>query len=111
MKMLNPYLIVTFIVFTTVGADYFLKVSSGMTQSFVSPQFWIGASLYSVTAAGWMLAMKHLSLATIGVYYSILTILFLTILGVFVFKESVTLREFIGIALAIASISLMTKFN
>lgn len=108
---MNPNIVVTFIVFTTVAADYFLKVSAERSDSFSTFQFWLGAGLYSVTAAGWMLAMKHLSLATIGVYYSVLTILLLTFLGVFVFKEAISIREGIGIALALASISLMTKFT
>lgn len=107
---MNAYIVVTLIVATTVAADCLLKISAGKPESFATPQFWVGSALYSVTAAGWMLAMKHLSLASIGVYYSVLTILLLTLLGALVFKEPLSLREGIGIALAIASIAFMSKF-
>lgn len=108
---MNPYFVVTIIVLATVTADYFLKISADKSHSFATAQFWMGSLLYGISAAGWMLAMKHLPLATIGVYYSVLTLLLLTFLGVFVFKETLSLREGLGIAFALASISLMTKFH
>lgn len=108
---MHSYLIVTVIVLATVAADYFLKLAADRTDSFSAPTLWIGTLLYAITAGGWMLAMKHLPLATIGVYYSVLTILLLTFLGVVVFKENLSLREGFGIAFALASISLMTKFH
>lgn len=108
---MHSYFIVTVIVFATVAADYLLKLAADRSDSFAASTFWIGALLYAITAGGWMLAMKHLPLATIGVYYSVLTLLLLTFLGVVVFKETLTLREAFGIAFALASISLMTKFH
>lgn len=108
---MNAYFIVTIIVITTVTGDYFLKLSSESNRSFYEWRFWLGATLYTVTAAGWMLAMKNLPLATIGVYYSVLTILLLTGLGVFVFREALSVREMLGIVLALASLGLMAKFS
>jgi drug/metabolite transporter (DMT)-like permease len=74
-----------------------LKIASGQDAPFTSFEFWAGAILYMLTAAGWMLAMKHLSLATIGVFYSIPTLFLLTSLGVLVFRETLTLRDVAGI--------------
>jgi drug/metabolite transporter (DMT)-like permease len=54
--------------------------------------------------------MKHFSLATLGVYYSVSTILFLAVLGVFVFGEKLTSYEIVGIGGAIASLLLLWRF-
>jgi multidrug transporter EmrE-like cation transporter len=108
---MSAYLVVSLIVVVTVVGDYFLKLSANEIDSFRTWQFWLGAALYPLTAAGWMIAMKHLPLATIGVYYSVLTILLLTALGVFVFRETLTGRELLGIGLALTSLGLMAKFS
>lgn len=108
---MSAYVVVTIIVVVTVFADYFLKLSADRMSSFTTWQFWLAAALYPITAAGWMLAMKSLPLATIGVYYSVLTILLLTGLGVFVFREPLSPREMLGIVLALASLGLMAKFS
>lgn len=107
---MNPYLVVTLLVLVTVTADFLLKLAAKAPEAFRTPHFWVGTVLYALTAVGWLLAMKHLSLATIGVYYSLLTILLLALLGVFVFGEPISFREILGITLAVASIMLMTKF-
>ena len=54
--------------------------------------------------------MKHMPLATIGVWYSIITILLLTGLGVFAFGESLSLRDGAGLLLAIAALGMMSRF-
>lgn len=107
---MNPYLVVTLLVAVTLAADWLLKLAALQPDPWRTVSFWAGACMYALTAVGWLLAMKHLSLASIGVYYSVLTILLLTFLGVFVFKEPISGREILGIALALASIALMTRF-
>lgn len=104
---MNAYFFITLVVLVTLAGDYLLKLSSSHEQSFGRPEFWAGMALYALTAAGWMVAMKHLTLATIGVYYSILTVLLLTGLGVFVFKEAISTREVLGIGFALAALALM----
>ncbi|MEM6467813.1 MAG: hypothetical protein AAF679_15125 [Pseudomonadota bacterium] len=98
------------IVGITVLGDYFIKVSSELPTGVVSLAFVTGASLYAVSAFGLWLAMRHMSLASVGVFYAVLTILAMAALGVFVFGERLTSREIIGILLAFASLACMVRF-
>lgn len=104
---MNAYVFITLIVLVTLVGDYFLKVSADQENSFSRYEFWVATALYALTAAGWMLAMKTMTLANIGVYYSMLTIVLLTGLGVFVFKESISTREVLGLTLAMGAMALM----
>ncbi len=104
---MNAYVFITLIVLVTLVGDYFLKVSSDHENSFSRVEFWVATVLYGATAAGWMVAMKTMSLANIGVYYSMLTIVLLTGLGVFVFKEAISTREVLGLTLALGAMALM----
>ena len=60
------------------------------------------------TKLGWYFLMKSHSLAAIGVLYSASTILLLTALGYFVFKENIGLKDGLGITLAILSVVVMS---
>jgi multidrug transporter EmrE-like cation transporter len=107
--MRSPLLILLIAVFTLVG-DYFLKLASQREASFASVAFVVGILVYGSTAVGWVLVMKHLPLASIGVWYSIITICLLTGLGVFVFGETFTLRDGAGLLLAFAALAMMSRF-
>jgi drug/metabolite transporter (DMT)-like permease len=107
MKLPVVFLIIA--VLTLVG-DYFLKLASERERSFVTGVFVAGLLIYGSTAIGWVYVMKHMSLAAIGVWYSIVTILLLTGLGVFVFGESFTARDGLGIILAFAALAMMSRF-
>lgn len=54
--------------------------------------------------------MKYIKLSTLGVFYGISTVLFLTIISVFYFKENLNIYEIIGIVGAIISLILLGKF-
>ena len=105
---MSAYGFITVIVLVTLVGDYFLKVASDHENSFSRFEFWVATALYATTAAGWMVAMKTMSLANIGVYYSMLTIVLLTGLGVFVFKEAISAREVVGLTLALGAMALMS---
>ena len=107
--MRAPTLILLIAVFTLIG-DYLLKLASEREQSFTTWAFAVGIVVYGSTAIGWVLVMKHLPLASIGVWYSIVTMLLLTGLGVFAFGETLTLRDGAGIVLAIAALGMMSRF-
>ena len=98
--------------FSIVGVigDYFLKLASGREHSFRSGWFYLGFALYASTAFGWVVVMKHLKLATIGVLYSISMILLLTAIGVIGFREPLHAGEIVGIGLALASLVLLMRF-
>ena len=55
--------------------------------------------------------MKHLKLATVSVVYSVSMIVLLTGIGVVFFKESLSGYEIAGLAMAIGSLVLLTRFS
>lgn len=101
------------IAFSVVGVvgDYFLKLASEKEESLKTPVFYIGFLIYASTAFGWVFVMKHLKLATVGVVYCVSMVLLLTAIGVVAFKESLSLMEIAGIAMAIGSLVLLVRFN
>lgn len=93
----------------TVMADFFVKIASDKPNGLTSPIFIIGVAFYGLPAVGWFFMMRSQSLAFIGVAYSASTTIILAALGVIVFKETINLRDALGIALATASVFLMAK--
>lgn len=104
-------LIVT-VVFALVGVigDYFINLAGEGRKYIVTKWFVIGLLIYASTAFGWFFVMKHIKLSTLGVFYAIPTIIFLALISVFSFKESINVYEILGIILAILSVVLMAKF-
>jgi drug/metabolite transporter (DMT)-like permease len=72
--------------------------------------FAAGATIYLVTATGWLLVMRSVKLITIGPLYAISTILLLTIAGM-VLGERIRPAEILGICLAVASVALLARFG
>ena len=93
-----------------VVGDYFLKLASAREQPLRTSWFYLGFVLYASTAFGWVFVMRHLKLATIGVLYSVSMVLLLTVIGVVLFRESLSYFEIIGIILAMASLVLLMRF-
>ncbi len=96
--------------FITVIGDYFLKIASSHDKPILTKPFLIGFLIYSTTVFVWVYLMKYLKLATIGVIYSISMVILLTLLGVFFFDEPLNHYEVFGIALAVTSILLLSRF-
>jgi undecaprenyl phosphate-alpha-L-ara4N flippase subunit ArnF len=107
--MRAPVFILILALITLVG-DYFLKLASQREQPYLTAVFVLGALAYGATALGWVIVMQHMTLAAIGVWYSIIVILLLAALGVFVFEETLTAREILGLVLACVSLALMSRF-
>lgn len=105
---MNTFVILTVIVVTQIIGDYFIKVASGRSDGMLTSALMLGVVFYGTTAFGWYFLMKIHSLAAIGVLYSTSTILLLTALGYFAFKESIGLRDCLGITLAILSVVVMS---
>jgi len=74
-------------------------------------RFFIGLLILASTAFGWVYAMKHIKLATLGVVYSVSTVLLLAFVGVIFFQESLNPYEIGGIVLAVASLILLSAFS
>jgi small multidrug resistance pump len=75
------------------------------------PKFILGTVLYALTALGWFYIMKHIKLSTISVLFAVSSIIFLTFLGVVVFKERLNSREILGIILGLFSVILLVRFG
>lgn len=101
------------VVMSAVGilGDFFLKRASASARPMLTADFAVGFVLYASTALAWVFVMGHLKLATIGVIYSVCMILMLTLMGVFLFGESLNRAEAVGIALAVASVCLLARFG
>ena len=103
---------VVLIAVITVIGDWFLKLASQDGKSiFLNRWFLCGFIIYALCSFGWVLAMQHMKLATIGAVYSVSTVLLLTALGVFVFGETLNKYEMAGIACALLSIVLLSRFG
>jgi drug/metabolite transporter (DMT)-like permease len=92
------------ILLATVAGDYFIKAASLHPKGLASTTFLLGMSLYALPALGWFALMKSHSLAAIAVIYSGSNIIILAALGYFIFRETITGRELVGIGLALAAI-------
>ncbi len=91
-------------------ADYFLKLASEKSNIVVNKWFVVAFVVYSSTIFGWVYVIKNMKLASVGVVYSICMVLFLTFLGVVFFRERLSVKEIVGIGLAIASLFLLVRF-
>lgn len=101
---------IIFLAAVGVVGDFFIKLS-GSGKSFMDIKwFLIGFIIYALTAFGWFYVMKNIKLSTLGVFYAISTVIFLTIVSIFYFKEPLNNYEIIGIILAIFSLILLGKF-
>ena len=94
----------------TVFGDAFIKFAS--LQKGWQGIWWVilGAVIYAMTAFGWFYVMKNLKLFTVGVVYSVSTIALLSVVSIFIFHEKANAWEFVGLAMAICSIILMSRF-
>ncbi len=93
-----------------VLGDYFLKLSGSGSDYINIKLFLLGTVIYSSTAVGWFLIMKHVKLSSLGLIYSITMVLSLTIVGTLFFKESLSTYEIVGLITGIVSIILLARF-
>lgn len=91
----------------TLAGDYFIKLASGKAYGLLTVTFAVGFILYGLPAIGWFYLMRSHSLSVIGVLYSAATILLLTSLSVFVFKEGFGWREALGVTLALLAVGVV----
>ena len=100
---------ITFSVIGVLG-DYFLKLASAREQPLRTSWFYLGFALYASTAFGWVFVMLHLRFATLGAVYALASVLLLTVVGVVFLGESLKWQEAVGIAMAMGSIALLSRF-
>jgi small multidrug resistance pump len=111
MTTLYAVLIMIFLSGFAVIGDYFLKIAGNGPKYVNYRYFLIGMFVYALCAFGWFFIMKHVKLSTIGVVYSISTVILLALVGFFVFNEQLSLYDIIGIVLGIISILILIRFS
>lgn len=102
--MIKSFLVLLAIVAVASAGDYLMKIASQKPSGLSSPQLYVGVLLYGLTGFGWFYLMRFHSLTAIGVIFSAVTIVALTVLGVVLFKEPFGARQVLGVLLAIASV-------
>lgn len=107
-----PYILVVILSIIGVFADFLIKLSTQTaTRAHSWTLFFTGLVIYASTAFGWFYVIKHIKLSTLGVWYALSTVLFLTIISVFHFKEHLSIYEILGIITAFLSLILLTRFS
>lgn len=107
---ITAVLVVALLSLMGVVGDFFLKLASEQQHAIWNRWFPIGVVIYACTAFGWVVAMRHMKLATIGVVYSLCMILLLAAVGTVVFKERLNVAETAGIAMAVGALVLLSRF-
>lgn len=94
----------------TVFADFVIKQAS-LQNSFSGWKLLLaGAVIYGMTALGWFFVMRNIKLSTLGALYGVSCVLFLTLVSIFYFKESIVPLELLGIGMAIFSLIILARF-
>jgi multidrug transporter EmrE-like cation transporter len=109
-RLLLPLLVTVSLSLLSVGADYLLKRASELPQPFRSPQFVAAALIYAGSTVGWVYVLRHIKLASVGAVYSVIIVILLAIMGVTIFRETLTTTEWVGIGCAVLALVLLGRF-
>ena len=104
------FLLIIFLSAIGVVGDYFLKMASHGVKPIDWRLFILGVITYGSTSIGWFFVLKHLKLSSLGIIYSLTTILLLIAVGVFCFGEKLTSTEILGVVAAVVSFALLLRF-
>ncbi|HEY1598106.1 MAG TPA: hypothetical protein VGG64_00790 [Pirellulales bacterium] len=108
---MNAVLITIGICLFSATADYFLKRASDHSSPLLTVWFALGFSMYACTAFGWVVVMRRMQFATLGVVYASTMVILMAGIGVVVLHETLRWQEVIGIVLALSSIVLLGRFT
>lgn len=102
--------IIAITVITVIG-DYFIKLASMTSRPVQNKWFFFRCVMYILSTFGWVYALRHIKLASIGVIYSLSIVVLLAALGVIVFGETLNRYEITGLVLAVIAIVLLGRFG
>lgn len=106
---MTPIVLIVAVVAMNAAGDYFLKLASGKPGALGTAEFALGAGCYGISAIGVVFALRTMPVSVLGIWYSILSVLFLVALGIVVFGERLHPREIMGLVLALVSLALMRR--
>ncbi|MDW3224923.1 MAG: EamA family transporter [Paracoccaceae bacterium] len=90
-----------------IVGDYALKLAADGSKGMKSWQMGFGVLMYAFSALFWFYAIKHVTLAQAGVAFSMITLLALCVMGALVFGETLSARDYCGIACALLAMVLI----
>ena len=106
---LLPLVVTVGLSFLSVFADYLLKRASGSSQPFSRGYFAGAVCIYAASCFAWIYVLRHVKLATVGAIYSVSAIGLLSVVGITVFRESLSISELVGLASAILALVLLGR--
>lgn len=107
--LVTPVLLIVVIVSLNAAGDYFLKLASERDGALATFEFAGGVGCYALSAIGVLYAFRIMPVSILGIWYALLSVLFLVGLGTLVFGERLQPRELLGLALALAALVLMRR--
>jgi drug/metabolite transporter (DMT)-like permease len=94
-----------------VAADVLLKDASMARNPYLDPRFFAGCAVYALTGIGWVHVFQHVKLSSLGVVFSVSTVLLLALVGVVRYRETISTGEALGILLGVASLLLLARHS
>lgn len=95
----------------TVFADSLIKHAS-LEDAFSGWKMLVfGALIYGMTGFGWFFVMRGVKLSTLGSLYALSSVIFLTLVSVFYFREKISAMEIAGIGMAVLSLIILSRFT
>lgn len=91
-----------------IAGDVVIKTAADAAR-FLSPAMAAGIVLYALSAVCWYVAMRHISLGQGAVAYSMLTLIAVVLIGAIWFGETLHMRQYLGLACALAAMALMSE--
>jgi len=85
--------------------DFYIKQWSLDAQSW---KLALGVVIYMISTLLWANTLKYIPLVKAYFLYNMMAIISVFFIGIYMFKEAVTLKDYIGIALAIGAMFLLT---
>jgi multidrug transporter EmrE-like cation transporter len=107
---MTPVLVTIVLSLLAVLGDYYLKLAGNQSSPYLTRQFALGLVLYAVSAFGVVYVFRHMKMGTVGAIYCVSLVVFLTVLGVVFFKETMTRYELVGLGLAVVSVVMLGRF-
>ncbi len=110
MKQLFVVVSIAVLTLFTIFGDYYLKLASHKSNTFLTREFGIGLAVYIVTAFIWTYIYRNSHFGIAGVVYSILSLLLFVFTGIIFFQETVDLTEILGISLGVVSLLMLVRY-
>ncbi len=107
-KLLTLLLVFLGSILGVVG-DFFIK-SAGMNSRVDWKLIVVGSIIWLSTIPAWFYAFRSEKLGALGALYSLFTVIILVFVGAIYFHESLSATEWVGIALTVAALGLLSRF-